>query len=134
MCSIGSVISEKLLNKLTEKQTFYSFDTKSKTISSMVRPFQLNYWTNRQTFYYFDTKAKTILSMVQIMHFEWIIKQTNRHTFITSSHFYFVRLFVRPSVHPSIRLSFVIQACPHISSWTAERIKLIFSGNVPSDP
>ena len=43
MCSIGSVISEKLLNKLTEKQTFYSFDTKSKTISSMVRPFQLNY-------------------------------------------------------------------------------------------
>ena len=43
MCSIGSVISEKLLNKLTEKQTFYSFDTKIKTISSMVWPFQLNY-------------------------------------------------------------------------------------------
>ena len=101
MCSIGSVISEKLLNKLTDKQTFYSFDTKIKTIFSMVRPFWLNYWTNRQTFYYFDTKAKTILSMVQIMHFEWIIKQTNRHTFIIRS----------PRSRWSLAVIFILSVC-----------------------
>ena len=42
-----------------------------------------------------------------------------------SSNFWlFVRAFV---------LAFVIQACPHISSQTAERINLK-SGNVPWDP
>ena len=61
MCSIGSVISEKLLNKLTDKHTFYSSDTKIDKKISMVRLFRLNYWINRQTFYYFDTKRTSTL-------------------------------------------------------------------------
>ena len=47
-------------------------------------------------------------------------------------------LFVHPSVGLSIcsfvRLSFVMQACQANSSITAQRIKLKFSGNIPSDP
>ena len=75
MCSFGSVISEKLLNKLTDKQTFYSSDTKIDKIFFYGSAVSVELLNNRQTFYYFDTKTKTILSMVQAF---WMNYQTDQ--------------------------------------------------------
>ena len=49
-----------------------------------------------------------------------------------SSH-YFSNMSVCESLKTYIHLIFVMQACEHISSLTAERIKLKFSGNIPSN-
>ena len=56
-----SVILEKLLNKLT-KQFFYG---------SAILVELLKKQTDILTFYYFDTKSKTILSMVQLFRMNY---------------------------------------------------------------